>query len=170
RVGDGTFATRGTPVLVVREEGAGTLEGNDWFLDLQPSIAKTIPADKVPIFLVVTANASGAVTATLQFRGQDIGTTGSVFAFAVAPSTNGTTMINNGTNRSAVTVPGAVTCQPQAPQTGWWWNPAQPGRGFSIEVQGTHIFFAAFHYDVSGRSTWNVASGPTSLDGSLFNG
>jgi len=253
RVGDGTLATRDTPVLVVREDGAGTLQGNDWFLDLQPSIPKTIPPDKVPIFLVVTANASGSVTATVQFRGQDIGTTASVFAFAVAPSTsvpgpiakdarlagyvakrggvkddsvacvlaqlkasgqlqsvsassmqayvsgvlgsqgqavnllnstssasgatfyvgygaNGTTMINNGTNRSAVTVPGAVTCQPQAPQTGWWWNPAQPGRGFSIEVQGQHIFFAAFHYDVSGRSTWNVASGPTSLDGSLFNG
>jgi len=90
--------------------------------------------------------------------------------FYVGYGSSGAAMLNAGLNRSAVTVPGAVTCQPQAPQTGWWWNPLQPGRGFSIEVQGTHIFFAAFHYDVSGRSTWNVASGPTSLDGSLFTG
>src|SRR6185312_7000980 len=248
-------ASRDTPVVVLREDGAGTLEGNDWFLDLQPGAAKTIPPDRVPIFLVVTTNASGSVTATVRFRGQDVGTTASVFAFAVAPATsltgpiakearmagyaakrngvkddsvacvlaqlnaagqlqsvsassmqayvsgvlgsqgqavsilnstssaasagatfyvgygsNGSAMLNGGLNRSAVTVPGAVTCQPQAPQTGWWWNPTQPGRGFSIEVQGTHVFFAAFHYDASGRSTWNVASGPTSLDGSLFTG
>ena len=75
----------------------------------------------------------------------------------------------NGTNRSAVTVPGAVLCQPQPPQTGWWWNPLEDGRGFSIEVRGHNIFFAAFLYDVSGRSTWYVPTGPVSLDGSLYN-
>jgi hypothetical protein len=90
--------------------------------------------------------------------------------FYVGYGTSASSMISNGLNRSAVTVPGSVTCQPQAPQTGWWWNPLEGGRGYSIEVQGRHIFFAAFHYDVSGRSTWNVASGSTSLDGSLFVG
>ena len=255
RLGDGTFAERDKPVVVVREDGAGTLEGNDWFLDLDPSKAKTIPPDKIPIFLVLATNANGSVSATLQFRGQDLNTVGSVYVFAVAPATsiqgglakdakvvghataragtkddsvacvlaqldasgqltsasasslqayvsgvlgaqgqsvtilnsgssqnaagatfyvgygaNSSAMIANGTNRSAITVAGSVTCQPQAPQTGWWWNPQQPGRGFSIEVQGSHVFFAAFHYDVSGRSTWNVASGGISLDGSLFTG
>ena len=27
-----------------------------------------------------------------------------------------------------------------APENGWWWNPAQSGRGFSIEVQGDTMF------------------------------
>ena len=255
-VGDGTFATRDTPVIVLREDGAGSLETNDWFLDLDPSISKTIPGDRIPVFLVVTQNASGAVTATVKFRGQDIGSTANIYIFAVAPAgnvqgglakraeaaygyakkadgtkdasnpcvltqlsssgqltqasasslqayasgvlnsqgqavtilsgtsqqsasgatlyvgygTSSSSMIANGTNRSAITVPGSTTCQPQAPQTGWWWNPAEPGRGFSIEEQGSHIFFAAFQYDVSGRATWNVATGSTSLDGSLFTG
>ena len=260
RLGDGTFVLRDAPVIVLREEGGGNLETNDWFLDLDPAIAKTIPADRIPVFLVVAANAAGEVTAKLRFRGQDVGTTASVFTFALAPAnivkrlqakdsvakdsvqlgyatrrdgrkdtsvacvlaqltssgqlqqvtastlrayvsgvlgaqgqavtllnsasasnlagatffvgygSSSSSMIDNGLNRSAVTVPGAVTCQPQPPQTGWWWNPLEGGRGYSIEVQGNHIFFAAFHYEASGRSTWNVAAGSTSLDGSLFTG
>ena len=58
--------------------------------------------------------------------------------------------------------------RPQLPQTGWWWNPQEPGRGFSIEAQGNNLFMATYLYDISGRSTWHVAVGPTSLDGSLF--
>jgi hypothetical protein len=88
--------------------------------------------------------------------------------FFVGYGSSSSAMIDTGLNRSAVTVPGAVTCQPQAPQTGWWWNPLEGGRGFSIEVQGNHLFFAAFHYDTTGRSTWNVSPGVTSLDGSYF--
>jgi hypothetical protein len=79
-------------------------------------------------------------------------------------------MLNGGTNRSVVSVPAARECRPQAPQTGWWWNTAEGGRGYSIEVQGNHIFYAAFLYDDAGRSTWFVATGTTSLDGSLFTG
>ncbi len=81
---------------------------------------------------------------------------------------NGTAMINSGINRSAVTVPATRVCRPQLPQTGWWWNPQEPGRGFSIEAQGNNLFMATYLYDVSGRSTWHVAVGPTSLNGSLF--
>src|SRR6185436_7020133 len=49
-------------------------------------------------------------------------------------------------------------------------NTGQGGRGYSIEVAGNHLFFAAYLYDVSGRATWLVASGNTSLEGSLFTG
>jgi hypothetical protein len=69
-----------------------------------------------------------------------------------------------------VTVPGSIACDPAAPQTGWWWNTAEGGRGYSIEVAGRHVFFASYLYDVSGRATWLVASGNTSLDGSLYTG
>ncbi|MDH5265139.1 MAG: fibronectin type III domain-containing protein, partial [Betaproteobacteria bacterium] len=81
-----------------------------------------------------------------------------------------TQMIVNGTNRSVVTIVGSHVCKPQAPQTGWWWNPGEGGRGYSIETQGNNLFMAAYLYDVSGRATWHVAAGPTSLDGSVFSG
>jgi hypothetical protein len=79
-------------------------------------------------------------------------------------------MISSGTNRSVLTVPASVQCTPQAPQTGWWWNPLEDGRGFSIEKHGNNLFFASFLYDASGRATWVVSSGPASLDGALFSG
>jgi hypothetical protein len=93
---------------------------------------------------------------------------GAVFYIGIGAS--GSSMINNGINQRAVAVPGDITCDPKPPKTGWWWNPAEGGRGYSIEVAGNHIFFASYLYDVSGRATWYVGSGNTSLDGSLFTG
>jgi hypothetical protein len=90
--------------------------------------------------------------------------------FFVGYGTSGQAMLNGGVNRSAVTVPGAQVCQPTAPQTGWWWNPLEDGRGFSVEKHGPNMFIASFLYDASGRSTWFVSSGLSSLEGSLYVG
>jgi hypothetical protein len=90
--------------------------------------------------------------------------------FFVGYGSTGQSMLNGGINRAAVTVPGAQVCQPTAPQTGWWWNPAQDGIGFSVEKHGPNIFFASFLYDTTGRSTWYVSTGLTSLEGSLYVG
>jgi len=46
------------------------------------------------------------------------------------------------------------------PHTGWWWNPAESGRGFSIEVQGNNAFIVAFMYDDNGNPVWYFAAGP----------
>ncbi len=53
------------------------------------------------------------------------------------------------------------------PQTGWWWNPAEGGRGFTIEKQGNNMFMAGYLYDASGRARW-YAAGPTAMNGSTF--
>lgn len=53
------------------------------------------------------------------------------------------------------------------PQSGWWWNPNEPGRGFMIEQQGGNIFLAAYLYDQSGRSSW-YAAGPLQVAHSTF--
>ncbi|APV51908.1 hypothetical protein BWI17_20870 [Betaproteobacteria bacterium GR16-43] len=90
--------------------------------------------------------------------------------FYVGYGSSAQSMINNGVNRNVVAVPGSLECRPQPPQTGWWWNPAEGGRGYSVEVQGNHIFYAAFLYDDAGRSHWLIAAGNVSLDGSLFAG
>ncbi|MDH5265082.1 MAG: hypothetical protein OEX21_10060, partial [Betaproteobacteria bacterium] len=90
--------------------------------------------------------------------------------FFVGYGPDASSMLSGGINRGVVTVPGEKECKPQPPQTGWWWNPLEPGRGFSIEANGRNLFYAAYLYDASGRAKWHVAAGPTSLDGSLFTG
>jgi hypothetical protein len=46
------------------------------------------------------------------------------------------------------------------PQTGWWWNPSEGGRGFFLEVQNTTLFMSGFMYDANGQATWYLTSGP----------
>jgi hypothetical protein len=89
-------------------------------------------------------------------------------AFYVGYGTSAQQMIASGVNQRALSVAGTVSCDPRSPQTGWWYNAAEGGRGFSIEPRGTQLFMAAFHYDTDGRATWNFAGGRTSVDGSLF--
>ncbi|MBI1889901.1 MAG: hypothetical protein HYS18_04590 [Burkholderiales bacterium] len=48
------------------------------------------------------------------------------------------------------------------PQSGWWWNPAEGGRGFALELFGDKLFFAGYLYESDGRATWYV-SGPTTM-------
>ena len=54
------------------------------------------------------------------------------------------------------------------PATGWWWNPSEPGRGFSLEARGGRIFLGAFLYDTDGAPLWYSTNGPQS--GSTFSG
>lgn len=53
-----------------------------------------------------------------------------------------------------------------APESGWWWNPSESGRGFSIEVNGNSLFMASFLYEAGGRSVWYAAGGALNADGS----
>lgn len=58
------------------------------------------------------------------------------------------------------------------PKTGWWWNPDESGRGFSVEVQGDHMFLAAYMYDAGGNPVWYVADAlmesPSVFRGALY--
>ena len=53
---------------------------------------------------------------------------------------------------------------PFQPQTGWWWNPDESGRGYSIEVQDSTLVLAGFMYDAGGNSQWYLAGGPMTTD------
>ena len=46
------------------------------------------------------------------------------------------------------------------PESGWWWNPAESGSGYSIEVQGGNLFFVGFMYDAAGNPVWYFSAGP----------
>jgi hypothetical protein len=56
--------------------------------------------------------------------------------------------------------PGGVTApQAGAPQSGWWWNANEGGRGFAIEFQGEYVFIAGFMYASDGDPTWYATNG-----------
>jgi serine protease len=46
-----------------------------------------------------------------------------------------------------------------AAESGWWWNAAESGRGFSIEVQGNTLFMVGFLYDDTGNPIWVLTAG-----------
>src|SRR5438477_8898923 len=47
-----------------------------------------------------------------------------------------------------------------APQTGWWWNSVESGRGVFIESHDGIIFLAGYFYETDGRPVWLAAGGP----------
>lgn len=126
---------------------------------------------------VSVSNLAAYVTSVLSANPQSIpvltniptpGIAGSTFYVGYGASAQH--MITNGVNQRLLDIAGDVACDPQPPRTGWWWNTLEDGRGYSIEASGEQIFFAAYLYDLTGRATWTIASGKTSLDGALFSG
>lgn len=55
------------------------------------------------------------------------------------------------------------------PDTGYWWNPNEPGRGYVIEQSNGKIFFASFLYEFNGRASW-YGSGPSPFGGGTYAG
>ncbi len=52
----------------------------------------------------------------------------------------------------------AIPLNYTTPQTGWYWNPSEGGRGYSVEIQGNQIFLVAFMYEASGAPTWYAST------------
>ena len=96
-----------------------------------------------------------------------------------APSTTQSpgrlTIVFTAGDRATLTWPGGTTALTRfafgsvgagAGENGWWWNAAEPGRGFSIETQGSAVFMAGFMYDASGNPVWYASQG--TLAGSTY--
>lgn len=50
------------------------------------------------------------------------------------------------------------------PESGWWWNDAEGGRGYAIEIQDDQIFFTSFTYDGNGLPIWYYSFGKLTGD------
>ena len=50
------------------------------------------------------------------------------------------------------------------PDSGWYWNANQSGRGFNLEIQNNLLFVSAFAYTSGGQPVWYVSGGPMSSD------
>lgn len=98
---------------------------------------------------------------------------------AFSSATAGTLTLPNGTSVAIVRYPFAGTATPVpgdagVPQTGWWWNASQGGRGWFMEVQKTPegrntLFLVGYMYDAGGQASWHVATGVLSAT-NLFEG
>jgi hypothetical protein len=56
------------------------------------------------------------------------------------------------------------------PRTGHWWNPAESGRGFNVDVQDGVLVLCVYGYDDAGNATWYLASGPMTNSQHNFTG
>ena len=113
----------------------------------------TVTSDRFsPAVGVYTGSRAGALT--LVAEGQETvsftGTAGTSYLIYVAGMSGG-----EGAVRLMVQqlFPGAEA------QTGWWWDPHEPGRGVFLETNGAYAFLGWFAYDATGRWLWQVSRG-----------
>jgi len=57
-----------------------------------------------------------------------------------------------------------VLAKLSVPESGWWWNSNQSGRGYSIEIDNGRLFFAAYGYASDGSSIWYTSNGAMTSD------
>jgi hypothetical protein len=53
----------------------------------------------------------------------------------------------------------ALPVRAYTPESGVWWNPAEPGTGIFIEIQDNFLVAAAYTYDSDGNAQWYTATG-----------
>ncbi len=65
------------------------------------------------------------------------------------------------TLRGLINVP-ALAIDPLGivPQVGLWWNPAEPGTGYSLDLKHGILVVTIYSYTASGEPIWYLASGP----------
>lgn len=100
--------------------------------------------------------------------------TGPYVTPALGPSLGTVTLDFSTTNTARLTMPGtdiqlvrfpfatgSVQAPPQAgsPESGWYWNSGEGGRGYAIEIQANQVFIIAFMYDAAGNPIWYLANG-----------
>ena len=79
----------------------------------------------------------------------------------------GTLVIQPSDGSPAITTPierfsfSAVAFAPStaAFESGLWWNDAESGRGFFVEVQGSQAVLGSYMYDASGQPVWYLSTG-----------
>jgi len=86
---------------------------------------------------------------------------------AGAPCTCTTALCGTGMLDADAAVRLAKATSHAIPESGWWWNAAESGRGYSLEIQGNRLFMAAYMFSADGRAVWYVSAGTLNQDGSF---
>ena len=58
----------------------------------------------------------------------------------------------------------SLSASAATPQSGFYFNPNESGRGFTIEIQANALFIAGYLYDAAGDPIWFVSGGLMSSD------
>ena len=67
---------------------------------------------------------------------------------------------DTGTLRGLINIPPLlVSASALAPQVGVWWNPAEPGTGYALDVKHGVLVVMVYSYTVTGEPIWYLASG-----------
>ncbi len=65
----------------------------------------------------------------------------------------------------------SVPATPTQPESGWWWNPAEPRSGYFIETQASTVLMAFYMYDANGKPIWyssqNTLANDTTYTGTM---
>jgi alpha-tubulin suppressor-like RCC1 family protein len=56
------------------------------------------------------------------------------------------------------------------PVAGLWWNPAESGSGYNLDVKHGVLVLTIYSYKANGESEWYIATGPLTNGGTTFNG
>ncbi|MBI1776469.1 MAG: hypothetical protein HYR63_14075 [Proteobacteria bacterium] len=123
--------------------GGGTLGGNPQPASLLGSVG------------TVTVTFSSATQGTILWGGSVFGST--------APTSTIVRFPFSGSSSTTITPPATSS----APETGWYWNAAEGGTGWFIEMQGSQIFLATYMYNADGTARWYVALGAP-IGGGVF--
>ncbi len=59
-----------------------------------------------------------------------------------------------------ISLAGILPAAAFTPETGFWWNPNEPGSGYAIEIQDNFMFVAFYVYDADGNPEWYTAGAP----------
>lgn len=134
-------------------------------------------ADGKPTWFIAGGNMSGKTfNGTMQSYsgGQTLG--GAYRPATQGPSLGSISLAFDTAISATLTWPGGTVALARYPfssgaavtvESGWWWNPAESGRGFSFEVQGNTLFMAGYVYSDAGQPSWYTATGPLAADGSF---
>jgi hypothetical protein len=57
-----------------------------------------------------------------------------------------------------------------SPVNGHWWNPAESGSGYNIDIRNNVLVLTIYSYKPTGEAQWYLASGAMSPDGRQFTG
>lgn len=110
-------------------------------------------------------NKSGGQGLDAAYRAPGAAVNAGTMALAFSDAAHGTLVWPGGSvaieRFDIVTGGHALAPDANAPQGGWWWNPAEDGRGFYIEWQGGRAFIAGYMYDPNGNPVWYLAQPAT---------
>jgi len=85
-IGDGTYVPRNRPAGVAAVNGLGSLDTNDWYLDLDPATPVVIPTESVPKMLAVSRFlGTGAFDSTVKYKSSEFGQSVNNFVLALVP-------------------------------------------------------------------------------------